>query len=1070
MLERIIYASIRQRWLVLAAVLGLAVLGGYNFTRLPIDAVPDITNVQVQINTEAAGLSPLEVEQQITAPVEAAISGIPALDYTRSLSRYGLSQVTVVFEDGTDIYFARQLLNERLQTVRGQLPIGADPEMGPISTGLGEIYMFTVEPEPGAAKPDGSKWSPMDLRTLQDWVVRPQLRTLKGVSEVNAIGGVTRQIHITPDPDRLAAYGLSLRDVMQAIAANNNNVGAGYIERNGEQFLIRAPGQVRSLEDIRRIVVLKSDAFALRVADIAEVLDGGELRTGAATENGQEVVLTTVMMLIGENSREVSRRVAERLEEVNRSLPEGVSAKTVYDRTELVDRTIATVRTNLLEGALLVIVVLFALLGNIRAALITAAVIPLSMLLTVTGMLQNKVSGNLMSLGALDFGLIVDGAVIIVENALRRFGERQKALGRVLTRDERFETAASAAAEVVRPSIFGIAIIAAVYIPIFTLTGVEGKMFHPMAFTVVTALLAALVLSITFIPAALAMFVTGPVAESETKLLHAARARYLPWLKAAIEQRVIVVSGALALVILSGLLATRLGTEFIPSLDEGDMALHAIRIPGTSLTQALEMQSAVENALETLPEVERVFTRIGTADVATDPMPPNVADTYVMMKDRAAWPDPRKEKSALVAEVEAVLRNVPGNNYEFTQPIQMRFNELISGVRSDVGIKIFGDDLEVLSRAASDILAVVEDTPGAADGRIEQVSGLPLLTITPDRSALARYGLTMTDVQDVVEAAVGGKTFSQMFEGDRRFDMVLRLPENLRTDLSALRRLPIPLPAGRAVSGPGDDMAALVLGADGKAPRFVPLQELANIDMSTGLNQVSRENGKRRIVVTLNVRGRDLGTFVADLQQRIRTQAQLPPGVWIDYGGTFEQLISASATLRLVVPATLLLIFAMLYTAFGSARDAALVFTGVPLALTGGVLALWLRGIPLSISAGVGFIALSGVAVLNGVVMVSVIRQLLERGLPVEQAVIEGAEARLRAVLMTALVASLGFVPMALNVGAGSEVQRPLATVVIGGIISSTALTLFVLPALYVMAARWRPAVLLKPKPQGEPT
>jgi cobalt-zinc-cadmium resistance protein CzcA len=1064
MLERMIHFSIRRRWLVLAVVLALAALGAVNFTRLPIDAVPDITNVQVQINTEAPGLSPLEVEQQITLPVEAAISGIPALDHTRSLSRYGLSQVTVVFDDGTDIYFARQLLNERLQTVRGQLPTGADPEMGPISTGLGEIYMFTVEPEPGAAKPDGSAWSPMDLRTLQDWVVRPQLRTLKGVSEINAIGGYTRQIHITPDPDRLAAYGLTLRQVMEAIAANNNNVGAGYIERNGEQFLIRAPGQVRSLEDIRQIVVLKKDSFTLRVADVAQVADGGELRTGAATENGQEVVLTTVMMLIGENSREVSRRVAARLEEVNRSLPEGVTAQTVYDRTALVDRTIATVRTNLLEGALLVVVVLFALLGNIRAALITAAVIPLSMLLTVTGMLQNKVSGNLMSLGALDFGLIVDGAVIIVENCLRRFGEQQKSLGRVLTRDERFAATAAAAAEVVRPSIFGIAIIAVVYIPIFTLTGVEGKMFHPMAFTVVTALLAALVLSITFVPAAVAMFVTGAVAEDETRVLHATRRRYLTWLKVAIDNRITVVAGAVALVILSGLLTTRLGAEFIPSLDEGDMALHAVRIPGTSLTQALDMQRAVENALQTLPEVERVFTRIGTSDVATDPMPPNVADTYVMMKPREAWPNPRKEKSTLVAEVEAVLRKVPGNNYEFTQPIQMRFNELISGVRSDVGIKIFGDDLDVLSRAASRILKIVEDTPGATDARIEQVSGLPLLSVVPDRAALARYGLTMTDVQDVVAAAVGGKTFSRMFEGDRRFDMVLRLPENLRTDLAALRRLPIPLPVTWAV----DDAEALVLGADGKGPRFVPLQELASIEMSTGLNQISRENGKRRIVVTVNVRGRDLATFVDDVQGRIRAGAQLPTGYWIDYGGSFEQLISAAATLRLVVPAALALIFAMLYTAFGSARAAALVFTGVPLALTGGVLALWLRGIPLSISAGVGFIALSGVAVLNGMVMVSFIRQLIDCGLPVEQAVVEGAAARLRAVLTTALVASLGFVPMALNVGAGSEVQRPLATVVIGGIISSTALTLFVLPALYVMAARWTPSFLLKPK--GEPT
>jgi heavy metal efflux system protein len=1066
MLEKIILFSIRQRWLVMVTVLALAGLGAYNFTRLPIDAVPDITNVQVQINTEVAGFTPLEVEQQITFVVESAIAGIPHLDYTRSLSRYGLSQVTVVFDDGTDIYFARQLLAERLQAVRADLPPGVEPEMGPISTGLGEIYMFTVEPEPGALKADGSEYTPTDLRTVQDWVVKPQLRTLDGVSEINAIGGYVRQIHITPNPERLSAYGLTLRDVMTAVAANTGNVGAGYIERNGEQFLVRSPGQVSGLDALRQIVVLKKDNFHLHVGDVADVGEGQELRSGAATENGQEVVLTTVMMLIGENSRDVSQRVAAKLEDVSRSLPEGVVAKTVYDRTDLVERTIATVRTNLMEGALLVIVVLFALLGNFRAALITAAVIPLSMLLTVTGMVQYRVSGNLMSLGALDFGLIVDGAVIIVENCLRRFGEQQHRLGRVLTREERFEMTARAAAEVVRPSIFGVAIIAIVYIPIFTLTGVEGKMFHPMAFTVVAALLAALVLSITFVPAAIAQFVTGPVSEKETKVLQAARARYEPWLRIAIEHRVVVTAGAVALVILSGLLATRLGSEFLPNLDEGDVALHAIRIPGTSLSQSVQMQTAVEQAIETLPEVERVFTRIGTSDIATDPMPPNVADTYVITKDRELWPNPRKTKAALVAELEATLRQVPGNNYEFTQPIQMRFNELISGVRSDVGVKIFGDDLAVLKRVAGEVQAIIEGIPGAADPRVEQVSGLPLLTIVPDRAALARYGLNVEDVQDVVEAAIGGKAIGRFFEGDRRFDIVLRLPESIRSDIDALRQLPIPLPVDRTV----DDASALVLGADGKGPRFVPLQEVAAIERSTGVNQISRENGKRRVVVTVNVRGRDLGTFVDDLRQRLANDYPLPSGYWIEYGGTFEQLISASNTLRLVVPVALLLIFGMLYTAFGSARDALLVFTGVPLALTGGVLALWLRDIPLSISAGVGFIALSGVAVLNGVVMVSLIRQLLNEGRPVVEAVLDGASARLRPVLMTALVASLGFVPMALNVGAGSEVQRPLATVVIGGIVSSTLLTLFVLPALYVMFAnRFATKRALVPStPQGD--
>jgi heavy metal efflux system protein len=1050
MLERIIYFSIRQRWLVLLVVLGLCILGAYNFTKLPIDAVPDITNVQVQINTEAAGLSPLETEQRITYPIETAIAGIPHLDYTRSLSRYGLSQVTVVFDDGTDIYFARQLINERIQEARSQLPPGVEPSMGPISTGLGEIFMFTVEPEPGAKKPDGTAWTPTDLRTLQDWVVRPQMRNLDGVSEVNAIGGYTRQIHVTPNPQKLIANGLTLRDLMEALADNNSNVGAGYIERFGEQYLIRAPGQVATSDDIGQIVIKKDEGFTLRVKDVAAVADGAELRTGAATENGQEVVLTTVMMLIGENSRDVSQRAAARLVEVNRSLPDGVIAKPVYDRTTLVERTIATVQRNLLEGALLVIVVLFALLGNIRAALITAAVIPITMLMTVTGMLQNKVSGNLMSLGALDFGLIVDGAVIIVENCIRRFGERQHQLGRVMNRDERFATAASATAEVIKPSIFGVFIITVVYIPIFGLTGVEGKMFHPMAFTVVIALLSALVLSITFVPAAVALFVTGKVSEKETRVLEVARNKYLPLLRFSIDNRNLMAASALSLVVLSGLLATRMGAEFIPSLDEGDVALHAIRIPGTSLTQSVEMQNAVEARLKQIPEVDKVFSRIGTSEVATDPMPPNVADTYVIIKDRELWADKRKTKTKLVEEIEAAVKEIPGNNYEFTQPIQMRFNELISGVRSDVGVKVFGDDLNTLTTVANQVQSILSETPGAADARVEQVSGLPMLTIKPNRQALARYNLTMAEVQEVIEVGLGGKAVGQVFEGDRRFDIVVRLPEDLRTNLEAMKRLPVPLDH----SDLSNDVMPMNDQVRAKAPSFVPLSELATFEISTGPNQISREDGKRRVVVTANVRGRDLGSFVEDLQERINTQLKLPAGYWLDYGGTFEQLISATQRLQLLVPLALLLIFGLLFTAFGSAKDALLVFTGVPLALTGGIAALWLRDIPLSISAGVGFIALSGVAVLNGLVMLTFIKQLREEGYRLEQAIIDGASSRLRPVLMTALVASLGFVPMAINVGAGSEVQRPLATVVIGGIISSTILTLLVLPALYRMFHR----------------
>ena len=1044
MLERIIAFSIQQRWAVLVVLLGLSALGVYGFQRLPIDAVPDITNVQVQINTEAPGFSPLEAEQRVTFPIETAIAGIPNLDHTWSISRYGLSQVTVVFEDGTNIYFARQLISERLQEVRSQLPPGLEPSMGPIATGLGEIFMFTVEAKKGATKADGSQWTLADLRTVQDWVVRPQLRNLPGVTEVNTIGGYVKQFHVTPYPNQLLAYGLTMRDVMEALTQNNSNVGAGYIERSGQQYLIRSPGQISGIPEIKNLVIATRGASVVRVSDVADVQIGSELRTGAATEDGREVVLGTVFMLMGENSRDVSQRVAARMEEVNRSLPDGVIAQTVYDRTTLVDRTIATVEKNLLEGALLVIVILFVLLGNFRAALITAAVIPFSMLMTIIGMVENKVSGNLMSLGALDFGIIVDGAVIIVENCLRRFGEKQEHLGRTMTREERFATASHATAEVIRPSLFGVIIITIVYIPIFALTGVEGKMFHPMAFTVVAALLSALVLSITFVPAAVATFVTGKVAEKENIVLQRTRTFYEPVLRGAMRNRIPVAVAALVLVALSGLLASRMGSEFIPSLDEGDIALHALRIPGTSLSQAVQMQSALELRLKQFPEVDKVFAKIGTAEVATDPMPPSVADTFVILKDRQQWPNPRKSKTELVEEMEAAARLIPGNNYEFTQPIQMRFNELISGVRTDVAVKVYGDDLDVLNETAEQVEKVVSRVQGAADARVEQTTGLPLLTITPNREVLARYGIKIADFQEVVEVALGGKSVGQIFEGDRRFDLVVRLPEKLRTDLPALGRLPIPLPHTTPTE-PALVKARLYT----EGPRFVPLSEVASIDLTPGPNQISRENGKRRVVVTANVRGRDLGSFIDELQQSILTKVELPAGYWLEYGGTFKQLISASERLQIVVPVALLLIFMLLYTAFGSTKDALIVFSGVPLALTGGVLAIWLRDIPLSISAGVGFIALSGVAVLNGLVMVSFIRRLRADGMPLETAVLSGAVSRLRPVLMTALVASIGFVPMALNVGTGSEVQRPLATVVIGGIISSTILTLVVLPALY---------------------
>ena len=1039
MLERIIRASIAHRWLVLLLVLGLSALGVWNYSRLPIDAVPDITNVQVQINTEAPGYSPLESEQRVTFPVETALAGLSRLEYTRSISRYGLSQVTVVFEDGTDIYFARQQVAERLQQAASQLPAGIEPTLGPVATGLGEIFMYTVEAEEGAQ----ATWTPTALRTLQDWVVRPQLRHLKGVTEVNTIGGYVRQFHITPEPTKLLAYGLTFRDVLDAVARNNASVGAGYIERSGEQYLIRVPGQVADAEGLKQIVVATRDGLPLRITDVAEVNEGAELRTGAATQDGHEVVMGTVFMLVGENSRAVAQRAASKLKEIDATLPAGAKVRAVYDRTELVDRTIATVQKNLVEGALLVVVILLVLLGNLRAALITAAVIPLTMLLTITGMVENRVSANLMSLGALDFGLIVDGAVIIVENCLRRFGERQHQLGRLLNREERFELAAVASAEVIKPSLFGLFIIAAVYLPVFALSGVEGKMFHPMAFTVVIALTGAMALSLTFVPAAVALFVTGKVEEKETRIVRGFKRIYAPLLQKVLVWRVAVVAAAMILTVLTGLLATRLGSEFIPDLDEGDIALHALRIPGTSLTQAVGMQMQLEARIKQFAEVDEVFAKIGTAEVANDPMPPSVADTFIMLKDRKDWPNPRKPRTQLIAELEAAVSTIPGNNYEFTQPVQMRMNELIAGVRAEVAIKLYGDDLEQLEEVGQQVEKLASRIDGAADVKLEQVTGLPLMTITPDRAALARYGLAVDDVQDTVSIALGGAVAGQVFEGDRRFDIVVRLPENQRQNPNALASLPIPIRIDQ------DE----VHGAS-ESPSHVPLGEVAEINLALGPNQISRENGKRRVVITANVRGRDLGSFVEELRDQVANEITLPEGYWIEYGGTFEQLISASRRLSVVVPVVLVMIFGLLFMAFGSGRDAAVVFSGVPLALTGGVMALWLRGIPMSISAGVGFIALSGVAVLNGLVMISFIRSLRADGMPMQEAIVEGALTRLRPVLMTALVASLGFLPMALNVGTGAEVQRPLATVVIGGIISSTLLTLLVLPALYRLLHR----------------
>ncbi|MDG9857796.1 CusA/CzcA family heavy metal efflux RND transporter [Pseudomonas nitroreducens] len=1038
MFERIIRFAIEQRYLVLLAVLGMAGLGIASYQKLPIDAVPDITNVQVQVNTSAPGFTPLETEQRITYPVETAMAGLPGLQQTRSISRSGLSQVTVIFKDGTDLFFARQLVNERLQQAREQLPEGVESAMGPISTGLGEIFLWTIEAEPGARKEDGSEYTPTDLRVIQDWVIKPQLRNVPGVAEVNTIGGFAKQFQVAPDTRRLAAYRLTLADVIAALERNNANVGAGYIERNGEQLLVRAPGQVGSLEDIANIVVANVDGTPIRLRNVAEVGLGRELRTGAATEDGREVVLGTVFMLIGENSRTVAKAAAAKLDEINRTLPAGVKAVTVYDRTQLVDKAIATVKRNLTEGAILVVAVLFLFLGNIRAALITAMVIPLAMLFTFTGMFSNRISANLMSLGALDFGIIVDGAVVIVENAIRRLAHAQQHHGRLLTRRERMHEVFTASKEARRALIYGQLIIMVVYLPIFALTGVEGKMFHPMAFTVVLALLGAMILSVTFVPAAIALFISGKVKEEENLIMRGARRAYEPVLDWVMARRALVFACAAVLVLLSGLLASRMGSEFVPSLGEGDFALQSLRTPGTSLSQSVAMQEALERqVLVKVPEVQRMFSRTGTAEIASDPMPPNISDAYVMLKPKEQWPDPKKSRAQLEAEIQEAANGVPGSAYELSQPIQLRFNELISGVRSDVAVKVFGDDMAVLNQTAEQIAGVLRQVQGSSEVKVEQTSGLPVLTVNIDRQRAARYGLNVGDIQDNVSVAIGGREAGTLFEGDRRFDLIVRLPESLRSDIDALSRMliPVPAPANATDSRIG----------------FITLGEVARLELVQGPNQVSRENGKRLVVVSANVRGRDIGSFVAEASGNIERQVKLQAGYWTTWGGQFEQLQSAAQRLQIVVPVALLLVFTLLLMMFNNVRDGLVVFTGIPFALTGGVVALWLRDIPLSISAGVGFIALSGVAVLNGLVMISFIRILREEGRGLDAAIREGALTRLRPVLMTALVASLGFVPMALATGTGAEVQRPLATVVIGGILSSTTLTLLVLPALY----RW---------------
>lgn len=1025
--ERIIQFSIQNAiWVLLFACTWIAV-GIYSYQKLPIDAVPDITNTQVQINTQAKGFTALEVEQRITYPIENAMAGIPNLELTRSISRYGLSQVTIVFKDGTDIYWARQQINQRVQEAQSELPAQIAPTMSPVSTGLGEIYQWVLKADPNAKKPDGTAYTPMDLREIQDWIVRPQLQRVKGVAEVNSIGGFEKTYVVSPDLNRMQQLNISLEQLQQALAQNNENRGAGYIEDNGQQLTVRVPGAFNGLSDIENTMLGSPNGSPIRVGDIAQVSIGHDLRTGAATYNGKETVLGVAMMAMGGNSRTVSKAVDAKLQDIQNSLPKGVVIETVYDRTTLVEKAIKTVQKNLVEGAILVIIILFLFLGNIRAALITACVIPLSMLFTLTGMAQKNISANLMSLGALDFGIIVDGAVVIVENCIRRLAHTQQLLKRPLTQSERFKEVFLAARQARRPLIFGQLIILVVYLPIFALSGVEAKMFHPMALAVVLALVAAIILSITFVPAAVALWVKGDIQEKESRWMLWLKAKYQQTLDISYQYKAVVLTFALCVLVITGFISTKLGSEFAPQLSEGDFAIQQLRSPSTGLEESLRIQKNTEKLLlKSFPEIKAVFARTGTAEVATDVMPPNISDGYIMLKPRSEWPNPKESLDELRGRMVTYLATIPGNNSEFSQPIELRFNELISGVRSDVGVKIFGDDMNVLNTEATKISKIIQQISGSSAVKVEQTSGLPLLNVEVNKTLAAQYGLSVRSIQDLVATSIGGQSVGEILEGDRRFDFVIRLGEQDRS-VASVSQLPIQLPNGGSIL----------------------LSDVAQVSTIEGINQVSRENGKRRVVVTTNVEGRDLGSFVSDVQTQLKAYT-LPSGYWIEYGGQFENLASAKARMQIVIPLALITIFILLMAVFHNVKESLLVFTGVPFALTGGVLFLWLRDIPLSMSAGIGFIALSGVAVLNGLVMLTFIKELRDK-YPVHKAVWQGAILRLRPVLMTACVASLGFVPMALATGTGAEVQRPLATVVIGGIISSTLLTLVLLPVLY----RW---------------
>jgi cobalt-zinc-cadmium resistance protein CzcA len=1072
MLNAILKFCIQHRWFVLLLTVGAAAVGVHSLARLPIDAVPDISSKIVQVNTLYAGLAPTEVEKQITFPIETALAGIPGLRLTRSLTRNGFSQVEAVFEDEVNVYFARQQVLERLAEAREDLPPGAEPRMGPITTGLGEVFMYVVEFE----HPDGRSATPTDgrpgwqsdgayltpegerlradfekagyLRTVQDWVIKPQLRTVKDVAGVDSIGGYEKLYLVQPDPMKLVSYGLTFHNVIEALERNNASTGAGFVEHKGEAYVVRADGRVRDSGDIGAIVLGTHDGTPVYVRDVAAVGIGKELRTGSASENGREVVVGTALMLVGANSRTVSASVAAKIKDVQKSLPPDVQVRPVLVRTELVDQTIHTVKDNLFMGALFVIVILFLLLGNVRAALITASVIPLSMLLAATAMVQNRISGNLMSLGAIDFGIIVDGAVIIVENCLRMLAEKQRELGRSLALRERLHEVMVASHQMLQPSVSGRAIIIAVLLPILALTGIEGKMFHPMAITFIFALVASFILSLTFIPAMVAILMAGKVREKENWVIAAAKRVYEPLVRWALRLRWAVVLVSVGAFVGAALGFSRMGQEFVPKFDEGNISIQSLRIPSTSLTQSQAMQFEVENAVTQLPEVDFMFSKTGTAEVAFDPMPPNISDAYVIFKPRSQWPDPRLPKPDLLKKIAEAAKSVPGNLYEFSQPIELRISELVAGVRGDLAVKVYGDEFDQMMPTAQAVLKILQTIPGAADAKMGQSEGYPAMNIEITRAAIARHGLNVSDVQDVIAIAVGGREAGRVFEGDRRFDIIVRLPDALRSDLQAIEHLPIPLPEQKPEAN-----ATVASGAPGAGSTSlrgtVPLGSVAKISISEGLSQINRENGKRRVTVQANVRGRDLASFVREARARIGAEVRLPPGMWLDWGGQYENLLAARNRLMLVVPMCFFLIFLFLFSTFNSVKYALLVFTGVPLALTGGVAALWLRGINFSISAAVGFIALSGVAVLNGLVMVTYINHLRKEGMGLEEAILRGSLTRLRPVLMTALVASLGFVPMAVATGTGEEVQKPLATVVIGGIVSSSFLTLVLLPALY---------------------